>query len=116
VALSAWVSFRGSVPRLIGRNVFLCAADGKGSTCGGPWAPCSAGPRSTLWPASGGVVPSSAGVDKVGVPVASAAVHGDRRLGAAEQVFGHRTAHRAEPAGNRPGRFPAPWRLLRRVG
>ena len=42
-------------------------------------------------------MPSGAGVEEVGVRVAGAAVDGDRRVGAAEQVLGHRTAHRSEP-------------------
>jgi len=41
-------------------------------------------------------VPSSAGVEEVGVRVAGAAVDGDRRVGAAEQVLGRQTAHRSE--------------------
>jgi hypothetical protein len=48
------------------------------------------------------VLPWSAGVDKVGVPVASAAVDGDRCLGAAAQVLDHRTAHRSEPEDAHP--------------
>ena len=41
-------------------------------------------------------MPSGAGVEEVGVRVAGAAVDGDRRVGAAEQVLGRQTAHRSE--------------------
>lgn len=51
---------------------------------------------------AGGVVPSGAGVEEVGVQVAAAAVDGDRRVGAAEQLLGHRTAPRSEPEDAHP--------------
>ncbi len=47
-------------------------------------------------------MPSGAGVEEVGVQVAAAAVDGDRRVGAAEQLLGHRTAHRSEPEDAHP--------------
>ena len=47
-------------------------------------------------------MPSGAGVEEVGVRVAGAAVDGDRRVGAAEQVLGRQTAHRSERADDHP--------------
>ena len=59
---------------------------------------------------------SGAGVEEVGVRVAGAAVDGDRRAGAADQVLGHRTADLSEPDDAHPVGFWVHGVIFKKVG